>query len=681
METLNDRIKNLRKEKGWTQLQLAEKLNVTDKAVSKWEVGEANPDLSSIVNIASLFGVTIDFLLTGKPAEEKVVVMSNIELCCKDDDIDRFNKLASYTDDSGVSIVEYAKKYESKNILMAIAGLYSKGRIKISLSELAPVLLNFGLKDALLETKMLDYELEYYGIKSTSLYYKKSHSGPSHTPCDYEAFRTPYDNRKILFDNWPKNKDILDYYFGFKSLDEKMEAFKKQNRYYNSSFFTDVDYSGVLYDFLQMAIDAKDVEKITYLWPFAKKYNEAVMAEYEESRKKSMCSLYYRPGCSNNSGSREFHLVSLSNAQIIELLKLGMIDIAKEANKYSHTKKNWLNWKHSLVEDNQFVKYELIKNSGGKNIDTRILDVKLKDIVIINRVLETKDSKFIVETLKNNPITYSEFLFDLLKNNDYKKIFEFAVDNNLEHLARSVFRKDGFIQLLNSILTFIRFESSLGYSGGYGCYTGPNYDGQFTELEKIDQMNGYPFGKSNTGNISFGIDRFRMKDYCYDGLSEEDAAALKEQEMAEKKRLLESLERFVSMIKEKKQELISEHEAKVQMNDMVSGTFTKDFFMSEIAQQHFENCIIKLCTLFEMKLKADGKTGDFSKMMDDYCGRFYGDDGWGYTVCQDSHKVDILNRLRMQRNNILHADAKDIKPLTTEELIECINEICDWEVR
>ena len=39
MDTLNERIKNLRKEKGWTQLQLAEKLNVTDKAVSKWEVG------------------------------------------------------------------------------------------------------------------------------------------------------------------------------------------------------------------------------------------------------------------------------------------------------------------------------------------------------------------------------------------------------------------------------------------------------------------------------------------------------------------------------------------------------------------------------------------------------------------------------------------------------------------
>ena len=636
METLNDRIKNLRKEKGWTQLQLAEKLNVTDKAVSKWEVGEANPDLSLTVTIASLFGVSIDYLLTGKSAEEKVVVMSNIELCCKDDDIERFNKLVSYTDDSGVSIVEYAKKYEAKNILKAVAGLYAKGRIKVTLAELAPVLLNLGMLDALIEAKMLDYP----GNNPTSLYYKQSYSGPRQIPCDYEAFRTPYDNRKILFDNWPKNTAILDYYFGFKSLDEKMENVKNQNRSYNLPTFAEV-----FYDFLQMAIDAKDVEKISFIWPYAKKYNDEVIGEYEESKKHSQCFLFYCPFYYGNRGYKEFHLVSLSNAQIIEILKLGMIDIAKEANKYSHIKSDWNNWKHSLVEDNQFVKYELIKNSGGKNIDTRIFDVKLKDIVIIERVLKTKDSKFIVETLKNNPINYSEFLFDLLKNSDYKKIFEFAVDNNYKNLACSIFRKDCFVQVFNLISTFIQFNS----------------------FEK---------------KVSHTNNRFIMKDYCYDGLSEKEANALKEEEESEKKRLLDSLERqFVSPIKEKKLKIIAEHEAKIQMNDMVSGTFTKDFFMSEITQQHFENCIIKLCTLFEMKLKADGKTGEFSKMIDDYCGRFYGDDGWGYNVCQDSHKVDILNRLRMQRNNILHADAKEVKPLSAEELIECVNEICDWEVR
>ena len=38
-ETLNERIKKLRKKKGMTQLELAEKVHVTDKAVSKWETG------------------------------------------------------------------------------------------------------------------------------------------------------------------------------------------------------------------------------------------------------------------------------------------------------------------------------------------------------------------------------------------------------------------------------------------------------------------------------------------------------------------------------------------------------------------------------------------------------------------------------------------------------------------
>ena len=71
-ETLNDRIKNLRKEKGWTQLKLAEQLNITDKAVSKWESGEGNPDITLLPKLAELFGVTIDYLLTGVKPEEKV---------------------------------------------------------------------------------------------------------------------------------------------------------------------------------------------------------------------------------------------------------------------------------------------------------------------------------------------------------------------------------------------------------------------------------------------------------------------------------------------------------------------------------------------------------------------------------------------------------------------------------
>lgn len=69
MEGLNERIINLRKEKGLTQSQLADKIGVTDKAVSKREVNEANPDISLLSKIADLFGVTIDYLLTGKATD------------------------------------------------------------------------------------------------------------------------------------------------------------------------------------------------------------------------------------------------------------------------------------------------------------------------------------------------------------------------------------------------------------------------------------------------------------------------------------------------------------------------------------------------------------------------------------------------------------------------------------
>lgn len=53
----------LRKKKGWTQLELAERLNYSDKAVSKWERGESLPDVLILKQIADLFEVTVDYML------------------------------------------------------------------------------------------------------------------------------------------------------------------------------------------------------------------------------------------------------------------------------------------------------------------------------------------------------------------------------------------------------------------------------------------------------------------------------------------------------------------------------------------------------------------------------------------------------------------------------------------
>ncbi len=60
---LGDKILSLRKDKGWSQEELAAKINVSRQSVSKWESGTAIPDLSRILEIAEIFEVTTDYLL------------------------------------------------------------------------------------------------------------------------------------------------------------------------------------------------------------------------------------------------------------------------------------------------------------------------------------------------------------------------------------------------------------------------------------------------------------------------------------------------------------------------------------------------------------------------------------------------------------------------------------------
>ena len=67
------RLTEARKACGITQLSLAEKLNYSDKAVSKWERGESLPDVLTIMKIGEALGVTMSYLLgeDDKPKRQK----------------------------------------------------------------------------------------------------------------------------------------------------------------------------------------------------------------------------------------------------------------------------------------------------------------------------------------------------------------------------------------------------------------------------------------------------------------------------------------------------------------------------------------------------------------------------------------------------------------------------------
>ena len=81
-ETIGKFVATCRKEKGLTQKQLAEKLNITDRAVSKWETGKSIPDASIMLDLCKILGISANELLSGeriamenyqKRAEENLV--------------------------------------------------------------------------------------------------------------------------------------------------------------------------------------------------------------------------------------------------------------------------------------------------------------------------------------------------------------------------------------------------------------------------------------------------------------------------------------------------------------------------------------------------------------------------------------------------------------------------------
>lgn len=80
-------LKELRNEKGLTQEQLAEKLNVSNRSVSRWETGSTLPDISLMIELADYYEVDIKELLEG---ERKSEIMNK-------ESKETFNKIAEYS--------------------------------------------------------------------------------------------------------------------------------------------------------------------------------------------------------------------------------------------------------------------------------------------------------------------------------------------------------------------------------------------------------------------------------------------------------------------------------------------------------------------------------------------------------------------------------------------------------
>ncbi|MBR3817125.1 MAG: helix-turn-helix transcriptional regulator [Clostridia bacterium] len=93
-------ISLLRKEKNLTQKQLAQKINVTDKAVSRWETGRGYPDVTSLTALSEFFGISVNELLAGKRVSDE---------CAKE-----------VADENVISVIKESKRVKLKSLITVI---------------------------------------------------------------------------------------------------------------------------------------------------------------------------------------------------------------------------------------------------------------------------------------------------------------------------------------------------------------------------------------------------------------------------------------------------------------------------------------------------------------------------------------------------------------------------------
>ncbi len=75
---LGERLKNLRKERNLSQEQLAEKLNVSRQAVSKWESNKTCPDIDNLILLRNIFNITLDDLIIDKTKNKDIIELSKL---------------------------------------------------------------------------------------------------------------------------------------------------------------------------------------------------------------------------------------------------------------------------------------------------------------------------------------------------------------------------------------------------------------------------------------------------------------------------------------------------------------------------------------------------------------------------------------------------------------------------
>ena len=611
-------IAELRKEKGWTQVELAEKLQVSDKAVSKWEKDNGAPSVEFFPALAALFGVSIDYIMTGKNIKPEIIVMSKAKLCAQKDDVTMLDAVdIRVKDEDGKTLIDYVIEFQSMKIFVAVAEKYGLGvfglidglKLAIASNRLDLIDRRFWQANKLNSNANRDAYKDKNGIlflmpTTMAQWFRR---GPAYAPnpalaecvLDDEFFSFIVCDNRI-------NKDTLNFLFG---KQERREC---------------VWYHAFPYLIHQAYINDKE-DKLELLLDLAQKNNAYAYSTID-------CEPNY-PGdpyamqcfCLPAKSTKEtaFGLVRILDETITASLKKGDIKNAKRFNElnidikahYSSIMPWNYHWNHLYIASEHELKLCDLKSKRTPEDKMREADCVYNGIIDVKQVLATGDFDFIERMFNKYPFSHYEIVEKLYFAKKYKELYKLCIDLGLENLARNIihYSQTDSLNEMNKVMEKIIMSDTLD-----------NRNEEFLPYRSV-QWGG------------FGIARKIIK-------------------------MIKPFGQWYKSTEEKKAEIL------FGLKKKESIEADKESFLSLLNNTEELVIVIKLCVkLEEILAKKHQLTGDLLEMLTE----------WERT--HNAQNAALLHKLRRRRNTLAHnVDAEDgQEELTADELKKCIEIICN----
>lgn len=452
-ETIHNRIKRLRKEKNLTQLQLAETLNVTDKAVSKWESSEGNPDISLLSSLSIIFGVSIDYLLTGKDSLTQTKFVSRFEQCAKTTDLALYEDIkasiiASYNnnpDEQGKTLDQYV--LENENVVL-FEKMLSDGLIH--LKDYQRII--SGLPIWTTDTNDTKRTKELF-LKFVKLAFISNHPEAITFQLGESGIGTVFNLAHHSLTAWklPYNELYLDIL-----QDDFFELITTNSKIADQTlnFILNKDSKGLHWfagfpHLVHYAFKNNRTKLFNDLLNLIEKINKETFEKLDDDyQSKTILS----PGLLIWKESKTIY--SVSSFILEETIRLALdrfdYELVTRLNQIN-TAIQPLSYDFELFIASEYL-IRMVKTNNNPKLSKKeklTQSVIKEGLVDIDGLLEL-NSYELYEELIEKPCSYLEVLYNLIKKNQLKELFEFALKHNLSQLIDKL-KMNNLSELLPSI--------------------------------------------------------------------------------------------------------------------------------------------------------------------------------------------------------------------------------------